>query len=206
MGDFAIGDGRAVCSVVVDAGGVAGQVGSIHLEFVGVFLHPDLGIELPLPFSGHGALGRLRRRARAGISHPLGHDVVFREITDLAVQLDLVAGNRARVFDDDVVVLNLERLGEGDFVLVNLGVRDGYIIRAGIAFADGPAGEIGAVQLELKRVFLRADLGIKLRLPFSGNVILRRGASDECQRERRQPDGFNNIFHINLGLNWLAIR
>src|ERR1022692_144343 len=128
-----------------------------------------------------------RIRLRVAGLDPFGHDVIFGEVADLAMQLEFVAGHLALVFHADFVVLKLHRFDKRDFVPVDLPLDDGHFIRSHLPFADGFAGDVGAVHPELKRVFWRADLRIKLRLPFPGNGFIRAPSrTGERQRARRE--------------------
>jgi len=186
LDDFAIGYGGTVRSGISDADGRAGQVRAVHLELIGVFLRADLRIELSLPFSRHG---------RHGVRHAFGNDVIFGEVADLAVQMQFIVGERACIFNGHIIVLNFERFAKRDFVIVKLEVGEGHVVCAVVPLTDGAANQIGAVHLELVGVFLRADLGIKLGLPFSDHAVFRADNSGHRQRARRQPECFDKVFH-----------
>ena len=98
-----------------------------------------------LRLGGRRICGRLGFRFHLslwfGFLHPFGNEVFLGKIAHLAVELDFIARDLACVFDAEFVVLELQRFNEGDFVFVDLALRDGHVICSIVADADGVAGQ-----------------------------------------------------------------
>ncbi len=114
-----------------------------------------------LPALAGGDLSRVR--------FAFGDDVLLRECSNLARELELIAGNRARVGDANVIALKIQHLDKrnlvaGDFAFLQLGFA--LLI---IYFRVGLPGQVGAVLLEGIGAFLEADLRIELGFPSAGD-------------------------------------
>ncbi len=61
----------------------------------------------------------------AGLWDPFDGQILFGKIAHLAVQLDFIAGQLARVFNPDVLVAEFERFDKGDGIRVDFALGDG---------------------------------------------------------------------------------
>ena len=133
-----------------------------------------VGLQLNRPAkSAPTALGTLPTLARCGRSLSavaFGRGLGRTKITDLAIELDLVARNPARVCDSEFVVLNLQWLDESHRVAFDLAfLQLGFAFFA-VAFNVGFARDARAILLERECVFLQTALCVELGFPGAGDI------------------------------------
>src|SRR5882724_4933886 len=108
------------------------------------------------------------------------------KIADLAGELDFVAGDLAGEFDAKVLVRELESFHKENFILGDFALGEIGFAHLAVAVRTQFAGEFFAVDLEIEGVFLEADLGVEIRLPFAGDIRRARG-----RHEAQGQDGHN---------------
>src|SRR6185503_8230582 len=108
------------------------------------------------------------------------------------MQFDFIILELALVFDAHFVCLGhrtvsvpkSEWLDKRDFILVSLKLDEFHLVRSHLAFANRLPGELSVLKLELERIFLLADSGNELRLPFADKgFICAPSGNDQRQRQ-----------------------
>src|SRR5689334_13929890 len=113
---------------------------------------------------------RLGRAAGAVALDPLGDDLLGRDVTDLAGEVDFVTLDLAGVSDRDLHAVEAEHLDERDLVPLDLALLD--LDRVAL-FVPDLAGRLTgqplAVRFEVVGVLLLTDLAVEIRLPLAGD-------------------------------------
>src|SRR5664280_614123 len=99
-------------------------------------------------------------------------EVFLGKLSDLAMKLDLVAGDFSGVFDFDFVVVEFQGFHKGDLVLIDFSVDDLHLVCSRFPFTDGFSGELVSFHLEFEDIFLDSDLAVELSLPFAGDGLV----------------------------------